>query len=97
MRLVIVVVLLLLASLRPLQAATPCVPVEVEAPLRLPRPSAKTTTPGCVDYRRVPRSAGGERAPGRLAASVRDAGVPDELVAVVSQRDRWSYPEAVRV
>ena len=58
MRLVIVVVLLLLASLRPLQAATPCVPVEVEAPLRLPRPSAKTTTPGCVDYRRVPRSAG---------------------------------------
>ena len=62
MRLVIVVVLLLLASLRPLQAATPCVPVEVEAPLRPPRPSAKTTTPGCVDYRRVPRSAGGERA-----------------------------------
>ena len=34
---------------------------------------------------------------GVLAASVRDAGVPDELVAVVSQRDRWSYPEAVRV
>ena len=34
MRLVIFVVLLLLASLRPLQAATPCVPVEVEAPLR---------------------------------------------------------------
>ena len=34
---------------------------------------------------------------GVLAASVRDAGVPDELVAVVSQRDRWSYPEAVRM
>ena len=34
---------------------------------------------------------------GVLAASVRDAGVPDELVAVVSQRNRWSYPEAVRV
>ena len=29
---------------------------------------------------------------GVLAASVRDAGVPDELVAVVSQRDRWSSP-----
>ena len=32
-----------------------------------------------------------------LAASVRDAGVPDELVMVVGQQDNWAYPEAVRV
>lgn len=32
-----------------------------------------------------------------LAASVRDAGVPDDLVVVVGQRDNWTYPEAVRV
>ena len=32
-----------------------------------------------------------------LAASVRDAGVPDELVMVVGQQGNWAYPEAVRV
>lgn len=32
-----------------------------------------------------------------LATSVRDAGVPDDLVVVVGQRGNWTYPEAVRV
>ncbi|WP_449315716.1 Nif3-like dinuclear metal center hexameric protein [Rubneribacter sp.] len=34
---------------------------------------------------------------GVLAEAVRGAGVPDELVTILDQRDNWSYPETVRV
>ena len=32
-----------------------------------------------------------------LAAAVKSAGIPDELVMMVDQRDNWTYPETVRV
>ena len=37
-----------------------CVPVQVEAPLPLPR--ADATVPGCIAYRRVARTSGGDQA-----------------------------------
>lgn len=46
----------------PAAAAPPCVPVEVEAPLPLPRSDTARTVPGCVVYRRVPRSIAGTEA-----------------------------------
>ncbi len=38
----------------------PCIPVQVEAPVPLPR--ADRTGPGCIAYQRVPRSGGGDTA-----------------------------------
>lgn len=32
-----------------------------------------------------------------LASAVRDAGIPDELVFAIDQRDNWKYPDAMRV
>lgn len=32
-----------------------------------------------------------------LAAAVKSAGIPDELVMMIDQRDNWTYPETVRV
>ena len=58
----VILLLLLLAANAPLHAA-PCVPVEVEAPLPLPRAVAATTArPGCIAYTRVARATGDERA-----------------------------------
>ena len=62
MRLAIAFLLLLSAS-APLHAATPCVPVEVEAALPLPPPgTGGPGAPGCITYTRVAGSGGGDRA-----------------------------------
>lgn len=58
MRRVLAILLLLFACL-PAHAASPCVPVAIESPLRLPRALAATPdAPACIAYARVPRRGG---------------------------------------
>lgn len=61
MRLALLLLLLLPAAYAVHAGVPPCVPVDVEAPQALPR-ATKAAEPGCIAYRRAPRSLAGEAA-----------------------------------